>query len=68
MSTKIHLAELKKALDYIDKNSNDLYPVLRITTNSLEIAFINRDGESTCIIVYDENTRLPAKVTQFSRL
>lgn len=65
---KLDLRELKKALEHIEKNSGDLFPVLRVQVNHLEIAFTNIEGEAATILVYDTSTNLPAKLSTFSRL
>lgn len=65
---KILLSEVEKALNYIKKQSGDLYPVFRIQADHLEIAFTNIEGEATKILLYDESTQLPPKITTFARL
>ena len=65
---KVSLGELKKAIAYIEKNSSDIYPVVRHHVNCITISFINIDGQAVEIKVYDDATSLPPVVTSTERL
>lgn len=65
---KIFIEDLEKATKHLRENSTDLYPVVRTLTDRIEIHFTNKEGESTAILIYDESSSLPPKITTFARL
>lgn len=65
---KIFIEDLERATKHLRENSTDLYPVVRTLTDRLEIHFTNKEGEATAILLYDDATGLPPKITTFARL
>lgn len=65
---KLSIAELEQALSLIKATSHDVQLVVREDASSLNIQFQNVEGQITTITLFDEGTRLFAKVTASENL
>jgi hypothetical protein len=65
---KISVAELEQTLNLINKTSHDVHILVREDGHGLSIQFQNVDNQLTNVQLYDESTKLFAKVTSSENL
>ena len=65
---KVSVAELEQMLTLLKKTSHDVHVLVREDGLGLHVQFQNVDNQLTNVQLYDESTKLYAKVTSSENL
>lgn len=65
---KVNLNELKAAIDFIEKNSNDINISLKLDLREVQLTAGDRAGNLLKVVIFDEDTAVIPKVHQVSPL
>lgn len=56
---KVLLSDLKKAIEFIEKNSNELKVTIKEFDGKLEVSAFDRADQSMVVVLHPEGTMMP---------
>lgn len=63
MKVKVELKDLKKAIDWLEINSNELFVWVDVEGRELSITTLDRQEKQAAIVIYSDGNMLP-KITR----